>query len=44
MDLERLGAAREAQREGEVQCGGRWHPEGELLQEGCEEDEELGPG
>lgn len=42
-DLEGLGAAREAECEGEGQCGSRWCLEGELLQEGCEEDEELGP-
>jgi len=43
-DLEGLGAAREAEREGEGQRSSRRRPEGELLQEGCEEDEELGPG
>lgn len=43
-DLEGLGAAREAEREGEGRRGSRRRLEGELLQEGCEEDEELGPG
>lgn len=43
-ELEGLGAAREAEREGKAQHGGRWSLEGELLQQGSEEDEELSPG
>lgn len=43
-DLEGLGAACEAECEGKGERGLRWCLEGELLQEGCEEDEELGPG
>lgn len=43
-DPEGLGAAREAECESEGQHGSLWRLEGELLQEGCEEDEELCPG
>lgn len=43
-ELEGPWAAREAEREGEAQLGTGWHLEGELLQQGGEEDEELGPG
>lgn len=41
---EGFGAARQAQREGEGQRGRRRGLEGELLQQGYEENEELGPG
>lgn len=43
-ELEGFGAASEAEREGEGQRGRCWRLEGELLQQGYEEDEELGPG
>lgn len=43
-ELEGPWAAREAEREGEAQLGTGGHLEGELLQQGGEEDEELGPG
>lgn len=44
MDLEGLGAACEAECEVEGQRSVGWSLEGELLQEGSEEDEELSPG
>lgn len=43
-ELEGPGAARQAQREGEGQRGRCRGLEGELLQQGYQEDEELGPG
>lgn len=43
-ELEGLGAAREADCEGKAQHSGRRSLEGEFLQQGSEEDEELSPG